>query len=200
MPARGSAARPLDPEPPAERDAEVAADLEALEPHPGGQPAGDFVVDDLSNWYVRLQPPPVLEGRDGGGQARRLRHALHGARGEPALLAPFIPFTTEEIYRALHGRGRGEVSVHLSEFPTAALRLSTGTSSGDGRGPGGRGTRAGPAPNLDPDAATARTLLMHRDDHRVARLMPDDCLKGDVAEELNVKWSARWQTRAQWRC
>jgi isoleucyl-tRNA synthetase len=74
-------------------------------------------VDELSNWYVRLSRRRFWEG-DRAAFAT-LRHCLLETA---ALLAPFIPFVTDEIHGNLAG-GEGEDfgalpdSVHLRDFP-----------------------------------------------------------------------------------
>ena len=73
-----------------------------------------FVIDDLSNWYVRLsrsrfwapgtEPDPAA--------ARTLHRALVTVA---RLLAPAAPFASDWLHRALVGE-----SVHLARFPEAA--------------------------------------------------------------------------------
>ncbi len=72
-------------------------------------------VDDLSNWYVRrsrgrLQHPANDIERD------EVFETLYTVLVTVSrLLAPFMPFVSEEIYRNL----TGEKSVHLTEYPKA---------------------------------------------------------------------------------
>src|SRR5690606_29088068 len=85
------------------------ADLDAYELTRAGRAIGDFIVDDLSNWYVRRS-----RGRFwGSGDAADTRAAfrtLHDVLRELArLLAPFTPFVADWLHRALSG---GE-SLHL---------------------------------------------------------------------------------------
>lgn len=71
-------------------------------------------VDNLSNWYVRrsrgrLQHPATDAERD------EVFGTLHTVLVTVSkLLAPFMPFVSEEIYRNLVG----EESVHLESYPT----------------------------------------------------------------------------------
>jgi len=79
----------------------------------------DFVIKDLSTWYVRLS-------RDRLGKASE--EAVDRAAGLQTfhqtllilvkLMAPLTPFLAEEIYQNLSSEG-GSVSVHLAEWPTA---------------------------------------------------------------------------------
>jgi isoleucyl-tRNA synthetase len=67
-------------------------------------------IDDLSNWYVR-----VSRRRFWSGDAGALT-TLHTCLQQLSqLLAPFVPFTTEEVWGALGG----DDSVHLSTWPSA---------------------------------------------------------------------------------
>jgi isoleucyl-tRNA synthetase len=72
----------------------------------------DFVVDDLSNWYVRLSRPrfwaPDREA-DPAALATLYEALVTVAR----LLAPAAPFAADWLHRALT-KGR---SVHLADFP-----------------------------------------------------------------------------------
>ena len=68
-------------------------------------------VDELSNWYVRLSRRRFWEG-DRAAFAT-LRHCLIEVA---KLLAPFIPFVSDEIYANLAGPGAAD-SVHLTDHP-----------------------------------------------------------------------------------
>jgi isoleucyl-tRNA synthetase len=72
-------------------------------------------VDDLSNWYVRRSRRRFWDG-DAAAFAT-LRHCLVSV---VQLLAPFTPFIADEIYRNLEPNG--EASVHLCDYPVAAVR------------------------------------------------------------------------------
>jgi len=71
----------------------------------------DFVVDDLSNWYVRLSRSRFW-APDSQADAAAVA-TLHDALTTVArLLAPAAPFVTDWLHRALVG-----TSVHLARFP-----------------------------------------------------------------------------------
>jgi isoleucyl-tRNA synthetase len=81
-----------------------------------GRAIADF-VEELSNWYVRLSRQRFWEG-DAAAFAT-LRTCLVETA---TMLAPFIPFLADEIYRNLQGGADGEFgaapdSVHLRDFP-----------------------------------------------------------------------------------
>lgn len=75
------------------------------------------LVEELSNWYVRLSRRRFWEGDAGAFET--LRHCLVEIAG---LLAPFTPFIADEIHSNLVGGVTGEFgdmpdSVHLRDFP-----------------------------------------------------------------------------------
>ncbi len=75
-------------------------------------------VDQLSNWYVRLNRRRFWDG-DPAAFAT-LRHCLVEVS---KLLAPFVPFVTEEIHGNLTGDGD---SVHLQDHPEPDPELEDG--------------------------------------------------------------------------
>jgi len=79
----------------------------------------EFVVEDLSNWYVRLNRRRFWKGEkdtDKWTAFTVLREALLRVA---QLMAPIAPFYAEVLWSALQGEG----SVHESDFPTARLDL-----------------------------------------------------------------------------
>jgi isoleucyl-tRNA synthetase len=90
----------------------AGAALEAYDLTRASRAVSDFIVDDLSNWYVR-------RGRDrfwGSADAADTQHAFHTLAGAlttvSRLLAPVTPFVADWLHRALTGE-----SVHLARFP-----------------------------------------------------------------------------------
>ena len=73
-----------------------------------GQAIAEY-VDELSNWYVRLNRRRFWDGDISAFQT--LRHCLAEVS---KLLAPFTPFIADEIYTNLSPEGD---SVHLCDFP-----------------------------------------------------------------------------------
>lgn len=93
---------------------EVVAAWEAYEITAGVKATMRFVVDDLSNWYVRLSRDRFwAPDREADPDAVAvLREALVMVS---RLLAPAAPFASDWLHRALTGQ-----SVHLAGFPGAA--------------------------------------------------------------------------------
>ena len=93
---------------------EVTADYEAYEPTKAGRAISDFVQDDLSNWYVRLN-----RKRFGGGEMNADKQAAYTTlytclKTVAQLMAPNAPFYGDRLYRDLTGE-----TVHLSNWPKA---------------------------------------------------------------------------------
>lgn len=79
------------------------------------------LVDDLSNWYIRLSRPRFWgEGltEDKLSAYATLQEAL---RATALLLAPFTPFLSEAMWASLRTEGDPD-SVHLAAWPEAPVR------------------------------------------------------------------------------
>ncbi len=79
----------------------------------------DGLVDDLSNWYVRLNRRRFWKAEDDADK-NAAYHTLYLCLSTLAhLLAPFTPFVAEEIYQNLVGAQGNDkpASVHLSSWP-----------------------------------------------------------------------------------
>ncbi|MFN2398261.1 MAG: isoleucine--tRNA ligase [Gemmatimonadaceae bacterium] len=89
---------------------EVDGELERYEATLAARRIISFVVDDVSNWYVRLSRHRFydLDGADNRAAFATLHEVL---RVTCRLLAPFCPFVSDWIHRELTGR-----SVHLEPF------------------------------------------------------------------------------------
>ncbi|HEX5724161.1 MAG TPA: DUF5915 domain-containing protein, partial [Longimicrobiaceae bacterium] len=75
---------------------------------------GEFVVDDLSNWYVR-RSRDRFRGTADSADTRAAFATLHQALVTVSrLMAPVAPFVSDWVHRALLGP---EESVHLADFP-----------------------------------------------------------------------------------
>ena len=100
---------------------DVTASLEDYDPTPAARRIDQFVGENLSNWYVRLN-----RKRFWGGELTKDKLAayqtLYTCLETVAMLAaPIAPFITDRIFcdlNATSGR-HTEESVHLAEFPVA---------------------------------------------------------------------------------
>ncbi|MDH3272453.1 MAG: isoleucine--tRNA ligase, partial [Gemmatimonadota bacterium] len=75
---------------------------------------GDFVVEDLSNWYVRRNRSRFWNSGDAADQRAALRTLYDALRQAVLMAAPCTPFSADWIHQALTGE-----SVHLQRFPEA---------------------------------------------------------------------------------
>jgi len=78
----------------------------------------DFVIDDLSNWYVRRNRRRFWKA-EMGKEKRAAYQTLYEVLFTVAkLVAPFSPFLSEDIYRNLNAEGKEPFdSVHLANYP-----------------------------------------------------------------------------------
>jgi isoleucyl-tRNA synthetase len=72
----------------------------------------DFVVEDLSNWYVRLNRRRFWKGDLGADKNAAFQTLQRCLEVVAMLSAPIAPFFTDRLYRDLTGS-----SVHLSNWP-----------------------------------------------------------------------------------
>ncbi len=72
----------------------------------------DFVVEDLSNWYVRLNRRRFWKGELGADKNAAFQTLQRCLEVVAMLSAPIAPFFTDRLYRDLTGS-----SVHLSNWP-----------------------------------------------------------------------------------
>ena len=99
--------------------AEVEAALDGFEPTKAGRLIQSFVVDDLSNWYVRLGRRRFWKSEsDTDKQAAYA--TLHSCLRTVALMAsPIAPFYCDRLWQDLGG----EDSVHLADWPLVDASL-----------------------------------------------------------------------------
>ena len=99
----------------------VDKELGNYDPTRAGRLIDNFVNDDLSNWYVRLNRKRFW-GKEMSKDKLSAYQTLYTCLETVAkLLAPFAPFYSDQLYLDLNkatGRG-GEQSVHLAKYPEA---------------------------------------------------------------------------------
>ena len=94
----------------------VDKELNDFDPTRAGRLIDQFVNDDLSNWYVRLNRKRFW-GKDMSDDKRSAYETLYTCLMTVAkLLSPFAPFYTDQLYKDLGGQCD---SVHLDNFPVA---------------------------------------------------------------------------------
>lgn len=90
------------------------------EPTRAGRAISDFVNDNLSNWYVRLNRKRFWGGNMDNDKLSAYQTLYTCLETVAALMAPIAPFFADRLYTDLtSATGRSAQSVHLSNFPVA---------------------------------------------------------------------------------
>ena len=98
---------------------DVTASLENYDPTPAARAIQEFVGENLSNWYVRLNRKRFWGGEMNEDKLSAYQTLYTCLETVAMLAAPFAPFISERIFcdlNALSGR-HAEDSVHLATFP-----------------------------------------------------------------------------------
>ena len=115
------------------RDVEHAMDEYKL--HVATRAITEFVLDDLSRWYVQLIRPRTWTEADDPDKLAVYRSLYDVFTTVTRLIAPFAPYLAEAIYQNLEGSGLESVSVsgtgddrsvqsiHACDFPKPAQNL-----------------------------------------------------------------------------
>lgn len=100
---------------------EVTEAYEAYEPTKAARAIMDFVSDELSNWYVRLNRKRFWKGAYNDDKKAAYQTLYTCLMQVAKLGAPIAPFYMEKLYKDLNGVTRQEphASIHLSDFPEA---------------------------------------------------------------------------------
>lgn len=93
---------------------EVTEAYESYEPTKAGRAISDFVQDDLSNWYVRLNRKRFWGGEMDGDKQAAYATLYTCLKTVAQLMAPNAPFFADRLYRDLTGE-----TVHMSQWPKA---------------------------------------------------------------------------------
>ncbi len=160
---------------------QVREELDAYQLTKAYRALGDFVVEDLSNWYVRRSRSRFWGNVDAADTRAAFRTLWEALREVAVLAAPCVPFSSDWLHRALTGE-----SVHLQRY------RALGAASGADR-------------ELEEEMAAARMLVSlgraAREEARIrvrqplralqavvpgGRSLPEDVL-AVVKDELNVK-------------
>ena len=104
---------------------DVTASLEGYDPTPAARMIQEFVCENLSNWYVRLNRKRFWGGGMTEDKLAAYQTLYTCLETVASLSAPFAPFISERIFRDLNAvSGRHEGSVHLAQFPAADPSLA----------------------------------------------------------------------------
>ncbi|MDH3216489.1 MAG: isoleucine--tRNA ligase [Candidatus Krumholzibacteria bacterium] len=173
--------------------AEVRRHMDAYEMTRAARAVQSFVLEELSNWYVRRSRRRFWKGERGPDKNAAYQTLYTVLSGTVRLLAPLVPFVSEEIYRALgaafEAHDRDDNSVHLEDFPESdpsiidtnlerlmdtALRVSAL----------GRTVRNESGVKIRQPLGE---MLIHDTGRRCRELQAHDEIRGIVLDELHVK-------------
>lgn len=99
---------------------EVGQHLEGFDPTPAARLIQEFVGENLSNWYVRLNRKRFWGGGMSGDKLAAYQTLYTCLETVAGLLAPFAPFMADRLFRDLNRvSGKYDGSVHLVSFPQA---------------------------------------------------------------------------------
>ncbi|MBQ5692238.1 MAG: isoleucine--tRNA ligase [Alistipes sp.] len=105
--------------------ARVTEALENYDPTPAARAIQEFVCENLSNWYVRLNRKRFWGGEMTEDKLAAYQTLYTCLETVAKLAAPFAPFISDRIYRDLNAVTgyNSEESVHLSQFPVCDKSL-----------------------------------------------------------------------------
>ena len=94
--------------------------FEAYEPTRAGRAIQDFVCENLSNWYVRLNRKRYWGGEYNNDKISAYQTLYTCLITVAKLMAPIAPFFADQLYKDLNkGAGKEQYSsVHLAQFPS----------------------------------------------------------------------------------
>ena len=104
---------------------EVEASFENYEPTRAGRLIQSFVIDNVSNWFVRLSRKRFWGGSMSIDKLSAYQTLFTCLETVSRLMAPIAPFYADRLYRDLHSvlgdsvAGNESSSVHLASFPVA---------------------------------------------------------------------------------
>lgn len=104
---------------------EVREAFEAYEPTRAGRAIQEFTIEQLSNWYVRLNRKRFWGGQLDEDKLAAYQTLYTCLETLSRLMAPLAPFYADWLYRDMHRLGEGveagggAQSVHCADFPRA---------------------------------------------------------------------------------
>ena len=101
---------------------QATADFDDYEPTRAGRRIQNFVIENLSNWYVRLCRKRFWAGEMSHDKLSAYQTLYECLLTVSKLMAPISPFYADRLFTDLM-QGRGEDSVHLAAYPEANQNL-----------------------------------------------------------------------------
>ncbi len=106
---------------------DVTEHYETYEPTRAGRAIADFVGENLSNWYVRLNRKRYWGGQYNADKISAYQTLFTCLETVAKLMAPIAPFYADTLYKDLRAplnlSKNGDLSVHLAKFPTFDEKL-----------------------------------------------------------------------------
>lgn len=159
---------------------DVKADLDVFDLTKSVRKIQEFVVEDLSNWYIRRNRRRFWETDLTEDKQAVFQTTYEVLETVTRLIAPFAPFISEEIYRGL----TEDLSVHLAKYPQPDLNLISDETE----------RRMDLVRNLVTLGRAARESVKIKVRQPISKVLVDgshEALIGDmvelIEEELNVK-------------
>ncbi|MCH5227533.1 MAG: isoleucine--tRNA ligase, partial [Muribaculaceae bacterium] len=106
--------------------AEVTEALDDYELTRAARAIDEFVNDNLSNWYVRLNRKRFWAGEMDDDKLSAYQTLYKCLKTVALLMAPFAPFYSDRLYKDLTlpaSEGNGYASVHIADFPVSDPEL-----------------------------------------------------------------------------
>jgi isoleucyl-tRNA synthetase len=101
--------------------ADVVASMEAYDITRAVRALQQFILEDVSNWYVRLCRARYWRGEMDADKQSAYTTLYEILRSTVRAAAPFAPFLTDAVHRRLAEASADEpASVHLADFPEAS--------------------------------------------------------------------------------
>lgn len=97
---------------------EVGTQFDDYNPTKAGRLIQDFVCDQLSNWYVRLNRRRFWKGEMSADKQAAYQTLYHCLATTAQLMSPIAPFFADWLYRNLTDQ-TADNSVHLTHWPSA---------------------------------------------------------------------------------
>ncbi len=97
---------------------EVTRDMNNYEMHKATRAMEEFILEDLSRWYVRLIRDRMWSEEGDLDKLSAYRVLFDAIASLNMMLAPVCPHITEQVYRAMDG---SKDTVHMLDWPTADL-------------------------------------------------------------------------------
>ena len=102
----------------------VSQKLDDYDPTKAARVINQFINDDLSNWYIRLNRKRFWKGDLTEDKLMAYQTLFECLKNISIISSPFIPFYSEKLYLDLNEINDNEInSVHLSDFPNVDDKL-----------------------------------------------------------------------------